>query len=71
MEKNEWEVVHERDNKYKQPTQWRLKKSNYVIWIDETKTGYLVLDNWNGFVKERKKCRSLASAKRWVARNYL
>lgn len=64
-----WEVVHECDID-ETPTQWvsEISHSRYgkYCWISDCDEYFSVEVDCEGF-KELAKCKSLASAKRWVA----
>lgn len=69
MSKSKWEVIHECDDDDGNPTEWALTFPGSVFyWIDLTADGtYDVIDNDCETVLAN--CKSLASAKRWVAVN--
>ena len=66
-EKRQWNVVHDCDGEDGTPSVWSLKiGDNQYYWIDETPDNtFNVIDTDGKTVL--KNCRSLRSAKRWVA----
>ena len=79
--KNEWKIVHDMDDDDGNPTGWSLeinhKKYGKYIWITINSDGkYHVEAYWYyGTILDDcmtlAECKSLASAKRWVAMNLL
>lgn len=77
MAKLMWNIIHECDGEDGTPTQWAAEvnhpKYGKYCWINDigsglTGKGFNVEVDFNGFT-ELVQCRSLASAKRWVAMN--
>lgn len=70
MSKDEWKIIHECDLENGTPTEWALKVADNVFyWIDaKADSTFDVIDSDNETVL--KNCKSLSSAKRWVA-NYI
>lgn len=76
--KLKWEVIHECDDENGNPTEWAAEinhpKYGQFCWIDDMsdneETQFSVfVDNGTIEMKELMRCKSLTSAKRWVARN--
>ena len=70
MPKLKWEVIHECDDEVGNPTQWasEINHPQYgkYCWISDADEYFIVEVDCGGF-KELAKCKSLASAKRWVS----
>ena len=70
--KRTWNVVHECDGEDGNPTQWSTEinhpKYGRFCWINDIGNGFNVEVDYGGII-ELAKCKSLASAKRWVAMN--
>lgn len=66
-EKRQWSVVHDCDGEDGTPSVWSLKiADNQFYWIDATPDNtFNVIDTDSETIL--KNCRSLRSAKRWVA----
>lgn len=70
MEKLKWEVIHEGDEEDGSPTMWRARISHpnaRFLWINGKEKLYVVELDCFGQLVELKRCKSLASAKRWSA----
>lgn len=72
MSKLNWNIVHECDDEDGNPTQWvsEIKHPQYgkYCWISNAGEYFSVEVNRGGLkFKELAKCKSLASAKRWVS----
>lgn len=70
----DWMVIHECDDEEK-PTQWAAEiyhpEYGKWCWISNTGDHFIVeVENCGGFL-ELAKCKSLISAKRWVAINLI
>lgn len=65
--KNEWNIVHDCDSENGKPTEWSLKVAEEKFyWIDElADETFDVIDHDAHTVL--KNCKTLVSAKRWVA----
>lgn len=67
---SKWEVVHDCDDENGNPTQWasEINHPRYgkYCWISNTGEYFSVEVDYGEF-KELAKCKSLASAKRWVS----
>lgn len=77
MAKLKWKIVHECDDEDGNPTQWSTEinhpKYGKFCWINDMgngiATGYFNVEvKRDGFI-ELARCKSLASAKRWVTMN--
>jgi len=72
---NQWNIVHDSDDDEGKPTCWCKEINNpkygRFVWISKTETGYDVEISQRNFVVLKKDCKSLASAKRWVAINVI
>lgn len=70
--KRTWNVVHECDDEDGNPAQWSTEinhpKYGRFCWINDIGNGFNVEVDYGGII-ELAKCKSLASAKRWVAMN--
>lgn len=72
--KREWKVVLECNDDDDMPTVWATNtKSLGYVWIEKynKKEYHITKDNEDGIGKELKVCKSLTSAKTWVARNII
>ena len=85
--KKQWEIIHDSDTESGKPTCWVMeinhKKHGKYVWIsgavarDEETIEYYSVEvaEYYGIklndMKELVKCKSLASAKRWVTMNLL
>ena len=67
---SKWEVVHECDDENGNPTQWasEINHPRYgkYCWISNAGKYFSVEVDYEGF-EELARCKSLASAKRWVS----
>lgn len=67
---SKWEVVHECDDENGNPTQWasEINHPRYgkYCWISDTGECFIV-EVYDGEFEELARCKSLASAKRWVS----
>ena len=74
MSKLEWKVIHECDLDDGTPTQWcaKINHSKYgkFCWINDMGDCFEIEVQWGDFIV-LKECKSLASAKRWVAMNLI
>ena len=72
MKKLKWEVVHDCNDEEGNPTQWSTEinhpKYGKYCWINDMADHFNVEVDYGGFV-ELARCKSLASAKRWVSMN--
>ena len=70
MSSLKWGIVHECDDEDGNPTQWASEinhpKYGKYCWISNVGECFSVEVDYGGF-KELTKCKSLASAKRWVS----
>lgn len=70
MSKLRWRIIHECDDEEGNPVQWSAeinhKKYGKYCWINDMGDYFNVEVNYGGFI-ELVQCKSLASAKRWVA----
>ena len=75
MSNLQWNIIHECDEEDGTPTQWCTEinhpKYGKYCWINDigsglTEKGFNVEVDMNGFI-ELVQCKTLASAKRWVA----
>lgn len=72
MSKLTWKIIHESDDEYGDPTQWYTEinhpKYGKYCWINDMYDYFTVeVDYDYGDFTELARCKSLASAKRWVA----
>lgn len=71
MAKIKWNIIHEGDDENGNPTVWVAEinhpKYGKYCWINDMGTGYFNVEVGWGF-QELVQCKSLTSAKRWVAR---
>ena len=72
MSKLNWKIIHECDDEYGNPTQWAAEinhpKYGKYCWIDDMYDYFTVTVNTGSFTEtELARCKSLTSAKRWVA----
>lgn len=69
--KMQWDIIHECDDDDGNPTQWALKINHpeygKYCWVSNMGGYYSVEVNVGGFI-ELVRCKTLASAKKWVAR---
>ena len=74
MEKLKWKIVHECDDEDGNPTQWSTEINHHkygkYCWINDMGDYFNIEVDYNGFT-ELKTCKSLLSAKRWVAMNFI
>ena len=74
MSKLDWKIVHECDDEDGNPTQWstEINHSKYgkYCWINDMGDHFNIEVDCGGFT-ELKTCKSLPSAKRWVAMNLI
>ena len=70
MSKLNWNIIHDCDDENGNPSQWATKINHLrygkYCWIDDMGDYFSVVVDCGQF-KEIAKCKSLASAKRWVA----
>lgn len=70
MTKLQWEIIHECDDEEGNPAQWCAEinhpKYGKYCWINDMADHFTVEVDYDGFV-ELARCKSLTSAKRWVA----
>lgn len=73
--KRKWEIIHDADDDDGNPTNWALEINHYkygkYVWIckyDENE--FKIEVNYGDFI-DLVTCKSLTSAKRWVAMNLL
>lgn len=68
--KLQWEIIHECDDEEGNPAQWCAEinhpKYGKYCWINDMTDHFTVEVNYGGFM-ELVRCKSLTSAKRWVA----
>lgn len=66
-----WNIVHDCDLEDGTPTEWRLKVADGIFyWIDEMSDGTFDIIGHDAHTVLMN-CKTLASAKRWVAMNLL
>lgn len=70
MSKLKWEIIHECDDEDGNPTQWATEinhtKYGKYCWINDMYDYFTVEVDYGGFT-ELVRCKTLVSAKRWVA----
>ncbi len=71
--KNTWNVVHDRDGENGKPTCWTKevnhKRYGKHIWITQNEYGMFDIEACANDFYTLKTCKSLTSARRWVATN--